>query len=250
LPTLRFKGEVSPGLHRITLSEPVKCTWEAPDGAHVCQFQILINDSRIEVICEASHLDNEYNENYVYWRAQSSAQTVVDLMMFLSGLPLHARLDTYINENGESLIVTYPPHIAASSCQSFSWQSLGQIWPVISSDMHLFMALNDLNHAISYPGLIGVNCGRIVEAIRKSNSSDSIDTSEQWAMLRSSLNLSRDYLQFIMDNSLEPRHGTRFGLDGRTLDELLQRTWKIIDRYIELKKRGTKSLPLGEFPIL
>jgi hypothetical protein len=230
------------------MSEPLTCTWVAPDNAHSLSFSITIEDSNIDITCEASHLDATYDIPYVHKLAQSLSQTAVDLVTFVSGACFHATVDKYVDESGGIFFILYD-NSAATECKSFSLDTIGNMWSIVVKDMHLFMALNDLTRAVHDVHLVGVNCGRVIESLRKTNAPNVTTVDAQWAKLRDNLRISKVYLKFITDASVEARHGTRFGLGAVTLNELLKRTWTVFDRYLELKKRGVSSLP-GDIPIL
>jgi hypothetical protein len=72
-----------------------------------------------------------------------------------------------------------------------------------------------------------------------------------WANMRELLNVELPYLKLITDNSLGPRHGDFSGSSAPDVFEARKRSWIIMSRYLEFKKRGgIASLPLASFPLL
>jgi len=75
-------------------------------------------------------------------------------------------------------------------------------------------------------------------------------TGEQWAKMRSALNLTEEYLKYITDLSKGPRHGERTRIEGESTTEITRRSWIIMNRFIEYRKRGNQDLPTSDFPLL
>lgn len=68
--------------------------------------------------------------------------------------------------------------------------------------------------------------------------------------MRECLNLSVDYLKLITDVSTAPRHGDSRHISGTTTVEITSRTWTVMNRLLEYKKRDVQRLPVAEFPHL
>ena len=68
--------------------------------------------------------------------------------------------------------------------------------------------------------------------------------------MRRRLNLSKSYLDFIVDTSKGPRHGDRSYIDQPTLNEVIKRSWIIMNRFLECRLREGEALPSLEFPEL
>lgn len=68
--------------------------------------------------------------------------------------------------------------------------------------------------------------------------------------MREALNLHEDYLSFITDQSKGPRHGDIKGGGFLEIRDTIQRSWTVMNRFLEFKKRGDNRLPLADFPLL
>jgi hypothetical protein len=68
--------------------------------------------------------------------------------------------------------------------------------------------------------------------------------------MRDVLNLDLDYLKLISDASTNPRHGVPERAGGLLCSEVVLRTWNVMNRFFEYRKRGNVPLPLAEFPLL
>ncbi len=71
-----------------------------------------------------------------------------------------------------------------------------------------------------------------------------------WTKMQDYLNIGRSYREFIMTASTEPRHGDRSDVPAHISQQVVERSWVIMNRFLEYKKRGDKPLPIAEFPLL
>ena len=68
--------------------------------------------------------------------------------------------------------------------------------------------------------------------------------------LQESLNLTKEYVQFISELSAGPRHGTIDPQDPIEVMEVRRRAWVIANRFLEFRKRGSVDLSEPSFPRL
>ena len=68
--------------------------------------------------------------------------------------------------------------------------------------------------------------------------------------MRQKLNIELEYLSFITEESRGPRHGDRFKGTPTAYKEVLKRSWNVMNRFLEYKKRKDKQLSLSTFPLL
>jgi hypothetical protein len=126
-----------------------------------------------------------------------------------------------------------------------------KVYKVVLEEPAIFMALNDLIVAISYPHHGPVNCARAVESIRHLLAPNLKKRDAQWRVMNNALQLKSTYTSFITDHAKTGRHGDRTHIPGTTVREVVQRSWTIMNRFLEYKKRGgAVPLPLREFPEL
>jgi len=113
----------------------------------------------------------------------------------------------------------------------------------------LFKILNDLVSTLARPLEWTVNCARAIEGIGHLIS-PSKPKPEQWEALRTNLNLSKDYLTLITNESKAPRHGQLLPVKNITLSEIRKRSWTVMDRFLTFRKIGNVPLPISDFPVL
>ena len=125
-----------------------------------------------------------------------------------------------------------------------------QVLTIVLTDWRLFRILRQLIEANTVPHESSVNCARVVEGIRHVLATPGSNTKQSWLNMRERLNLSVDYLKLVTDVSTAPRHGDSTQISGTTTVEITQRTWTVMNRLLEYKKRNVRQLPTAEFPIL
>jgi hypothetical protein len=129
-------------------------------------------------------------------------------------------------------------------------KNLEKVLLIVFGDPRIFMALNDLILANTLPHHAPTNCARVLEGLRTVMTPDGMGRDKGWPILRQNLQMDRTYLEFITEHSTGPRHGDRSHISGDVTMAIVGRTWTIMNRFLEFKKRGDTQLPLVEFPML
>jgi len=128
-------------------------------------------------------------------------------------------------------------------------RDLEAILAIVMKEPALFMALNDLIQAVSVPHMTPTNCGRVLDGLRKLVA-PGMEPKQGWPIFQQTIQADEPYLTFISELSKKPRHGEHIRIDGITTTEIAKRTWIIMNRFLEFRKRGNQQLPLAEFPLL
>jgi hypothetical protein len=136
------------------------------------------------------------------------------------------------------------------SPQNTSSNNYDAMYRLTISDPSLLMAISDLVSAISNPNDVPINCGRAIDGIRVMMCPPRLKRAKGWPIMREKLNLGEDYLLLITDTSTGPRHGDRTFISGDIVTNVMNRSWIIMNRYLEFRKRGEQPLSLAEFPLL
>jgi hypothetical protein len=71
-----------------------------------------------------------------------------------------------------------------------------------------------------------------------------------WLQMQTVLHADKLYLQYITENSKASRHGKHNYITGEVVTKVVERSWIIMNRYLEYRKRGNKPLTAPEFPLL
>lgn len=256
MPTVHVKRTVFPPGIQLTVSNLPPSDWDEPRTGQTMHITTRITDSVVDVEFNVNHYD-ENDLNPLIVRAWELASVAVNIYSYSSGYGMAVLLDTFVRPDGtETTLLSHHDNLAAN-CKAFDLtmkqrgvNDLAQLYGLILSDLDLMKALNDLVSAITFPSSIAINCARAVEGIRNLMVSRGMDRKQGWPMMRERLNLDQKYLAFVTDASTAPRHGDRRPLPDGTLLEVLNRSWKIMDRYLEYRKRGSQPLPIAEFHVL
>ncbi len=223
--------------------------WKIKERGLSLHFQVEIERSQIHLTVNA----NTYSPDDIavlYKHALDIARTVVELAAFKKGYGVFVLLSRFVDPDGVSkeLVLGCNENLARI-CTAFDLtDGFPQMWRIVQLSPAIFAILNDLIASITVPHVATVNCARAIDGIRQLIGGSGTDK-QQWSAMRQTLRVDREYLQFITDRSKGPRHGNRLYLDGVAVTEIVERSWTIMNRFLEYKKSGDKPLP-ASFPEL
>ena len=255
MPTIRFVGKISPPPPVHLFSDVIPFSiWEMPDIGPV-KITLVIKQSIVQIICELAHYEDAYLPA-LFKHALAFARCCVDMASFATGLGCMLVIDGVQKPDGrvEALLFTHP--YLADKCTAYRMagttegdkQNFSEMINLIARDPALFLALNDLVSSLTNTDLAAINCGRVLDGLRKIVA-PSLDAKNGWPVLRMIVNADEKYMQWVSDLSTNPRHGDRSWI-GSAIVEAVTRTWIVFNRFLEYRKRGNQSLPLGDFPML
>ncbi|HEX4311029.1 MAG TPA: hypothetical protein VHZ25_13435 [Acidobacteriaceae bacterium] len=260
MPIFLFKGRILPEFEEISAwNVPTVHFYEPPHLPDLPEglkgdFNIAINHSLIDLICTVDEL---VSLSRIHNRAIAYVRAFVDLHCFATGAPLTVILDTAIDPYGEAFTLrTIHPSLAnlctvrinnANVPGSFGF---GDVMDHIIREPALFLAMRDLISALSYADLAVVNCARAIEGLRNIMVPDE-NREKAWPIFQGNLNFDRAYREFVTKRAIAPRHGDRTEyITGPEIDEALQRSWKIMNRFLEFRRGGNKPLRPPDFDLL
>jgi hypothetical protein len=255
MQTVRFIGRVLPPVAGVTVELPdLKWKWEEHNLEPA--FRVKIGASVINIECDLDRYEATYFDE-LYRRATDLSRVAVNVVAFASGHGLTVVLETFIDPRGmPSIIFPTDPRMTAL-CTAYSLDpsrlaDLGAVYSLILTEPPLFRALNDLIESISVPHVAPVNCGRVVDGIRRmiTPPTSSLTTAQAWQAMHNALNVSRVYLEWISNQSTGPRHGDPTFVPGNVTMDVTLRTWTIMNRFLEYRKRSNTPLAAPEFPLL
>jgi hypothetical protein len=255
MPIVHFKGRVLPAVMLITISDLPSVHWEQANLHLIMDITTRITNSVIDMEFDVNQLD-EADLSPLLMRAWDLSRAAVDIYCYTRGVGLTVYIDTYVKPNGEeSSVLPQMPGLAAY-CTAFDIvpgntgnNNFDSFYRMVVSEPALFMAINDLIVSITLPHHASVNCARAIEGIRVLMVPPGIDRRQGWPLMRQNLNLEQAYVEFVTDVSTAPRHGDRTHIPGPTVIETTTRSWIIMNRFLEFRKRGS-PLPIAEFPLL
>ena len=255
MDTIHFLGYVFPSSIKINLKDMPSIEWNEPAKNIQESYQIAVIDSKVDITCST----NRYDESKLfdqYMRAYDLVRAAIDIFAFANGYGLTVILDSEIKPDGTPSSLFFedpslPPLVTAFNLDpaNMDSSSYNSMFRMIVGEPPVFMALNDLIVAITMPHHAPVNCGRAMDGIRYLIA-PGVDRKQGWLQMRQSLNVDQSYLSHVTNTSTRPRHGDRTYIPGSVIRPVVQRSWIIMNRFLEFRKGGNRPLPISKFPLL
>jgi hypothetical protein len=249
----KFFGRVlpPPPATSLTLTNIPPIHWEESATGLIQDITVSIINSMIAITSNCNR--DDFSEAYM--RAFDTATAAVDCYSFANGYGLTVILETVVQPDGlRQQISVHKPELAAmvSAFSTGDPVALDAALRIVLGDAHVLLALRDLIGAISVSHYGTINCVRAVESLRMSMypTEKGDNRNPAWDFMRQNLNLSENYLRFMTKESEGPRHGVRIGTTQVAYHEVINRSWIIMNRFLEFRKRGSQPLPLADFHLL
>jgi hypothetical protein len=248
---LTFTGRIFPKAIDLCFETGATCRWVI-EPSMIVEMQVRILHSEVTVTCHYEGALRQEHLSAVYVRALDVVRATVDLLSFSIGRGLIVILDHVKDRFGTCTEISPEEQPLGVLCTAYGLDAARfpkflEVYKVVLEEPAIFMALNDLVAAITYPHHGPVNCGRAVEGIRHLMG-PGLPRKQQWPIMNDRLRLTSGYSEFIMEHAKAGRHGDRTHVPGATVREAVHRSWTIMNRFLEYKKRGGQApLPLAEF---
>jgi hypothetical protein len=255
MPSLHFLGHVLPPIFKLQIKGLPEIQYQ--EQSMTIKFKIAVTDSEVDVQVDIDPYDHGSQFSMIYTRAFDLTRAAVDCWSFANGKGLTVFIDRFIDANGNESTIAPEAVNVGTFFTAFNlhpnytgpdnYEAMVKLFVV---EPGAFMALNDLILAITMPHHAPVNCARAVEGLRTLMVPKGTDRKQAWPLMRNNLNVEADYVLFVTDLSKAPRHGDRTFIDGTKVNETVARSWIIMNRFLEFRKRGNLPLPLADFPLL
>jgi hypothetical protein len=254
MPKIQFIGRITPPFSGRVVSGDL--IWKDIPGRTGLEatFKIIILGAVVIIDVNSNRcedLDRDWLSSYAFRFAIAQA----NLLSFASGVGFSFVLETVLDENGMPNV--FVPHDSSLGplCTVYALapndSNLAIIQDIVMKDSALRTAINDLIECIRAPDVAFVNCGRVVDSIRRMiTPSETTSLKMAWKAMQHALNISQGYQEFISKNSTSPRHGGQISVPVEVQREVAQRAWRIMNRFLEFRKRGNIPLIAPEFPML
>lgn len=251
MPVIQFRGKVFPLIIVIDTAR-FDLLWPEPDGSTPMRFVLQVTNNHVVVDCTLQAYDPLMPLSMEHTRALELVRSVVDCIAFSKGVGLTVVFDEVVSPAGVKKYLVARNTSLEALATAFNVPESEQldVYKIVIEDASLFTSLNELIAAITFPGLIAINCGRALDGLRQILVPNDPERTQGWIKLQEVLNLERSYREFVMKTSIPPRHADRTGIPQTIGQEVLERTWTIMNRFIEYRKRGSQQLPISEFPML
>lgn len=173
------------------------------------------------------------------------SKIVIDSTNYCFGTAVELYLTWGGNTSKE--LYTFPPKVNSL----FEEKSRRPVEPLeliklAASNIQLRRALEQAKDAINRPMDAGLHCYRAIEAIRRAfligDADEGTPKKRSWEDMNSSLKLTQEFYVLIKEHADVARHGGVKSASSREMEEMLHKTWDIIDRYILYLKGGKVSL--------
>jgi hypothetical protein len=250
MPTIRFLGRIIPSCVNCTITGVPEISWNDPERGATYRFLIAVGNSSVTVSCQFEN-GEEPSFTDAYIRSLDLAKAAVDTLAFSTGHGLSVILEHWVDSKGvSSEIMLGDQNLASLSTVYKRPGGFNDVLAVVLADHKIFHALNDLILSNTLPHHAVVNCARVVESVRELIAGEGVAPARGWPLMRQVLNVDQNYLQLITDTSTGPRHGHRTRVDGTTTSLILERTWVVMNRFLEYRIRGNQQLERTKFPML
>jgi hypothetical protein len=212
------------------------------------RFRMRIQGSEVHLVC---NLKSQVHPNSLYVLAYDMCRLWINMHSFATGISYTLHFDEMIDYAGRREKLSSQFVHAKRLCTAYNLEEgMKEAWLILVNEAKLFVAFNDLMHAVVFTNEIPVATARVLDTIRVLMAPKGMKTEKAWPYVQKGLGVSEAYLKFVTDISKGPRHGDITYASVETCEELLIRAWTVMNRFIEYRKRGNLTLPLSEFPAL
>jgi len=248
---LRFEGRVLPKHITITVKDHPTLNWEDTKKDVTATFNVEIDNSAITINFESNRSDPEHIQEATLIAIDMS-QVAVSLVAVREAEGIYAVLDNVHYEDGSTKqLVASDARLKGLLTAVDTNEDTATVLELLMTEPVLMLAIRDLADSIRTVHSGAINCGRVIDAIctyfipvgRNNRAAG-------WGPMRSALNIKESCLKEISEISKGPRHGNRKIEATADLGRVGANTWKIMNRFLEYRKRNNQPLPSAEFPEL
>jgi hypothetical protein len=158
-------------------------------------------------------------------------------------------INTFIHPDGTEEFLMNRADELYGIVSEYTLHDIDGIFQQVAGDVDFSMALNDMTDAITRPRTTAVCCARTLDTIKNLLAPD-LRGKQGWRVVQEALRADESYLQHISTASSSSRHGKHEFLPVEEAEEILRRTWILVDRYFYLRLHSQKELPVDKFPLL
>jgi hypothetical protein len=261
MPNVLFKGRIFPSSMTVNSSDPNWTNWGTEDLGFPIFMKATIQNSTVEVTCSVERFDPAYL-NTLFARANDLVHASIDMIAFATGNSLFVDIDTAVRPDGVTEHIEKRIPALGALCTAYKVPAVEpqertefeRIRQVIIGEPALLGSMMDLGYTLTFHHVIPTNCGRVLDSLRKAVApvtGKREDKKKEWEILREIVNVKIDYINWISAYSIEPRHGNREKeIPEDVLNEILRRTWNVMNRFIQYRKSGNSPLDPIKFPVL
>jgi len=246
----RVHGRVFPSFVRLTASG-AKINYKTPSSGIELALETTFNDDgTVVVACDLIRFDMSKHQPMLHKTAQHLAQPYVDLATLRLGRAVSLILSHIEWPDGSiSEIDKRDSKVEGLTTVLQDDNSFKQLVGILFQDHQTAIAVRDLADTLRQEHIVEINFGRVMDAICIYFAPPGAKRDKGWEPMRTALHISGPYLRSITDASIAPRHGDQSGAVTER-QTLAVRSWTIMNRFLEYRKRGDQPLSDADFPLL
>lgn len=215
---------------------------ESPDAL----VKIEVKNGRLRVEVRSAKFDLE-TAGELLIPCLDDAQALVDAAGFIEGVPYRAVINEIHYPDG-SLCPVILSSRELPEHSHLRERDIENLADLALNDIQVKGMVRDAMMMVGTTNYAPTSCGRIVDGMVRHMTGGS--KGEHWAKLHAALNVDRDYVKLLTDQSKAARHGHREYVDAPTVATLAARTYVLVSRYVAYLLRGKSPLPESDFPML
>ncbi|MBU0998430.1 hypothetical protein KJ570_02800 [Patescibacteria group bacterium] len=226
-----FTGKVYPERANITLPE-VKGEVGANDADFKGTIKVSIIVSQVNIELDS---DSKYSPTDLKNTVEMFAHTMVDTYGYLKGYSYSLEITSvYIPQTGyfEVFGAEVVKITQDEKNRPLNYQDTLQL---ALKNPELYMVLKDLRDAIKKPLDTFFHCRRVAETIMN-HFMKSGNKAKGWKDTIKALAFNEDEINEIKTAAGDQRHGTYGSVAGEKRVDIMMKTWKIVDKFIEYLK--------------
>lgn len=248
MPDVVFEGFVLPDSLKISAPSNTFHWVDEARGVNAI-IGMTLENSQIRVTATV----DDYQEAefvHLYICVFTIVRVVVNTISLVSGYGFTVHFSQIIEPSGNTRDLHPADLNVASLSSELVSDGLGPLLDLILKYPDLYSPLHDLIEILNTPYCSPVNAARVIEGLRNLIDEGDGSRDEAWKKMRNSLNLTKEFLQFVTDNSKEARHGRNSFLSGEITNEMTRRAWVTMIRFLHFHKSGSNPLPIEDFPLI
>ena len=247
MATLIFSGKILPERAQVNISDPI--ILEIPGDKFRPNFKTQLNIYMNQVIASVEVGSKEINIADIKSELERVVRSFIDLIGYLHGHSYDVEITSVWSSQDGSVRVFGIDLPVIDGSKEDRASRFPDLIPLMCKTPNVQQVLANLRESMRIPSDTGFFCYRAIENVMQGFREESENKKKAWEHMRESLNLSREWLEFVKGHADGPRHGFYEGMSWDDRQESMKRAWKILDRYFEYLKTG-KPLSENDFPLL
>jgi hypothetical protein len=195
---IQFIGRIVPSAVKFSMAMP-DLVWKWEEEGIDIKIRIKIGNSIVNAECEVERYSQDHVQEF-YKRAYDMTRTCANMVAFASGMGFIVLFETLILPDGQPHEIQFADPDLPPLCTEFrvglaDENNFLSVLRMVAAEPNLFLALNDLVETMIFPHAALVNCGRVLDGIRRmiTPPGSGLSRTQEWLAMHSALNISRAY---------------------------------------------------------